>query len=201
MAAAALPALVVELSTSRTFARGDTIFRIGTPARQVFFLLQGRVVLHRYSREGEEVVIHVAHAGEFFAEASLHGERYHCTATAAAPGELAVIDAGPLRSKLRTDPDFAMQWLAIVSGQLRSARARIERLTLRSAAERVRHLLMTEGRGEPASYALRGTARELAGELGLTHEALYRTLAAMEREGALERGPGVLRLLRSPAPG
>jgi CRP-like cAMP-binding protein len=196
-----LPGLVAALARRRALARGDVVFRAGAAARHVFFLLSGRVVLQRFGRGGEEVVIHVAHPGEFFAEASLHGERYHCTATAAAPGELAAIDATALRERLRTDAEFAMQWLAIVSRQLRAARARVERLALRSAAERVRHLLFTEGRGDPPGYALRGTTRELAAELGLTHEALYRTLAAMERDGTIERAPGWLRLVRSPAPG
>jgi hypothetical protein len=34
----------------------------------------------------------------------------------------------------------------------------------------------------------------MASELGLTHESLYRTLAALEAEGAIERGPGEIRL-------
>lgn len=201
MSAIAPPGFVAELATRRSVAKGDVIFRANAPARHVFFLVRGRVVLQRYGRGGEEVVIHAAHAGEFFAEASLHSERYHCTATVAAEGEVASLDAEQLRRRLRSDSDFAMHWLAIVSRQLRSARARIERLSLRSAAERVQHLLVTEGRGDRASYALRGTARELAGELGLTHEALYRTLAAMERDGTIERRDGALALVRSPARG
>lgn len=195
------PALVESLATRRAFRKGDLIFRADAEARQVFYLVHGRVVLHRFGRDGEEVVIHAAHAGEFFAEASLHSGRYHCTAKAATDVEVASLDAGALAAKLRSDADFAMEWLSIVSRQLRGARARIERLSLRNAAERIRHLLITEGRGERPSYTLRGTLRELAGELGLTHEALYRTLAAMERDGTLARRDGMLVLLRSPAPG
>jgi CRP-like cAMP-binding protein len=34
---------------------------------------------------------------------------------------------------------------------------------------------------------LRGTLKDLAAEIGLTHEALYRTLAALERSGEIKR--------------
>ncbi len=35
----------------------------------------------------------------------------------------------------------------------------------------------------------------LAAELAVTHEALYRELAALTRDGLLERAPGVLHLI------
>ena len=38
------------------------------------------------------------------------------------------------------------------------------------------------------------TLKDFARNLGLAHEVLYRKLAAMKREGVIERGDGVLRL-------
>ena len=43
---------------------------------------------------------------------------------------------------------------------------------------------------------LRGNLKDLANELGLTHEALYRTLAALERAGEIKRSKGRIILLR-----
>ncbi|TIT83360.1 MAG: winged helix-turn-helix domain-containing protein, partial [Mesorhizobium sp.] len=37
------------------------------------------------------------------------------------------------------------------------------------------------------TIALRGTAKDLAAELGLTHEALYRTLSTLQAEGIIAR--------------
>lgn len=84
----------------------------------------------------------------------------------------------------------------MLARQLRAIRTRVERLSLKSAAERVRHLLVSEGRGVCCEVVLNGTLKDLARHLGLTHEVLYRTLAAMEREGLIERGNGVLRLVK-----
>lgn len=173
---------------------GATIFRTGSPTHSVFYVESGAVRLLRYGRQGEEVVLHDARPGEFFAEASLDSARYHCDAVASQPSELLRVPADSLRELLNLDSDFARQWIALLARQLRGVRTRVERLSLKSAAERVRHLLVSEGRGPRREVVLDGTLKDLARNLGLTHEVLYRTLAAMEREGIIERGDGVLRL-------
>ncbi len=191
-----VPASVRDLAARRRVEAGGSIFRVGTPARHVYFLVSGRVALNRFGPSGEEVAIHVAGPGEFFAEASLHAERYHCTAVALDDSDVAAIASADLRARIQSDPQFAMVWLESVASQLRQVRARVERLSIKSAAERVRHLLLTEGRGKTPTYTLRGTARELAGQLGLTHEALYRVLAAMQKEGTIARTRREIVLLR-----
>ena len=103
------------------------------------------------------------------------------------------VTATALRDLLDVDREFSRQWVALLARQLRAVRTRVERLSLKSAAERIRHLLVSEGRGTRCEVVLGGTLKDLARNLGLTHEALYRTLAAMEREGVIERGDGVLR--------
>lgn len=189
-----LPPLLAALSTVKDFEANDLVFRAGAPARHVHFLAHGRVVLRRFGVRGEAVSIHAAQAGEYFAEASLYSERYHCSAVVVQHAQVYAIASDGLRALLRRDPDFAMQWLAVVSRQLRHARARVERLCLKAASERVRHLLLTEGSGPSRAYTLRGSVKDLAVELGLTHEALYRTLAAMQRAGSIERDGQMLRL-------
>ena len=84
-------------------------------------------------------------------------------------------------------PEFAHQWVALLARQLHAARARLERLALKSAAERVLHYLHTEGKGPRCEVALAGSVKDLAKELGLTHESLYRTLARLEQDGVVTR--------------
>ncbi len=54
-------------------------------------------------------------------------------------------------------------------------RTRIEQRNIRSARERVRHFLILNAKANGRVFELRGTLKDLAAELGLTHEALYRT--------------------------
>lgn len=182
-------------ATRVSYETGATVFRSGSATHSVFFVESGAVRLVRYGRAGEEVMLHDARAGEFFAEASLDSARYHCDAVASAPSELLQVPATALRELLDADREFGRQWAALLARQLRSARSRVERLSLKSAAERVRHLLVSEGRGPSCELVLPGTLKDLARLLGLTHEVLYRTLAAMERDGVIERQGRTLRLI------
>lgn len=190
---AMLPAALLAASSRLSCPAGTTVFRTGGATHAVFYVKSGAVRLLRFGRQGEEVVLHEARPGEFFAEASLDSGRYHCDAVAAEPSELLKIPAAALRALLDADPEFSRRWIALLSRQLRSARARIERLSLKGARERVLHLLLSEGRGPGCELRLAGTLKDLARHLGLTHEVLYRTLAAMEREGEITRGDGILR--------
>ena len=66
-------------------------------------------------------------------------------------------------------------------------RTRVEQRNIRSARERVRHFLMLNVGPDGRTVKLRGTLKDLAAEIGLTHEALYRTLASLERYGEITR--------------
>lgn len=188
-------------SALRTSARrvacekGVTIFRTGGATHSVYFVESGVVRLVRFGRGGEEVVLHQARAGEFFAEASLDSSRYHCDAVSDSAVELQQVPLEALRELLDADRHFARQWEALLSRQLREVRARVERLSLKSARERVRHLLLSQGRGPQSEIVPSGTLKDLARDLGLSHEVLYRTLANMVNEGIIERDGTTLRFV------
>ena len=61
------------------------------------------------------------------------------------------------------------------------------------AKDRVLHLINSEGQN--GSYAATTGLKSLAGELGVTHEALYRTLAVLEKAQVIRRAEGVLVLM------
>lgn len=182
-----LPTELQASATSGRLAPGDSAFRMGEAAACVFFLRAGAVRLCRHGPQGEVVTIHHAVAGEFFAEASLLSEHYHCDAIATRDSWVESLPSDPLRKLLRSNPQFAEQWVGILSRQLRRTRASVERLSLKGAEHRLRHLLLTEGHGPAGRLEIPGTAKELAAYLGLTHESLYRTMAAMKKNGALQQ--------------
>jgi len=141
----------------------------------------------------DTLVILVADHGECFGEgglienheASLFGARYHCDAICTRAGRCLQLPANALRHCLTNNPNFAMEWIATLSRSLRRQRAAQERLGLKSLRMRVIHYLVdrgVEGRVELDQPILRWAV-----ELGASHEALYRTLAEMEREGVLQR--------------
>ena len=83
----------------------------------------------------------------------------------------------------------------MLAAEVRRQRSNVERMALKSVRGRLLHFLAIEG--ERGKIHLRGTKRELAADLGISHEALYRTIAALKREGALAEDRGSLSYLRA----
>lgn len=176
----ALPSGLRRLAVDFVAAAGEAVFRIGARPRRMLWVVDGEVRLLRRSRNGAEIVLQRARSG-FVSEASLESSRYHCDAIAAADSRLLGLPIEPFREALRNDEEFRTFWMARLAREVRLLRARCERLSLRSAAERVTHCI--EAEGDKGQFELHQTKRAWAAELGLTHEALYRTLASLRRSG------------------
>ena len=84
--------------------------------------------------------------------------------------------------------------MAMLARQIMNLRTQLEQRNIHSARDRVRHYLAINAGADGKTIALPGTVKDLAGELGLTHEALYRTLSVMAAEGEIERRKGSIRL-------
>jgi CRP-like cAMP-binding protein len=185
--------LLQRFARKRCFASGQNVFQLGHQAKAIFRVISGEVQLYRYDVSGHRVLLHRAFSGNFFAEASLNVEQYHCTAICARDSEVEVFNSARFRSLLDDSPSFQKFWIEHLSTELRRQRASVERLSLKSAADRVVHYLMTEG--EPAGeLKLQGTVSELADMLGLSRESLYRTLSKMKKNKTLQQQGTMLKL-------
>ena len=163
-------------------AAGETVFRVGAQPRRMYWVAAGEVRLLRRSRSGGEIILQRAVSG-FLAEASLESPRYHCDALAALDSRLLGFPIEPFRAALRGDEDFRNFWMTRLAREVRVLRAQCERLSLRTAADRIEHYIEAEGRD--GRLELRQTKKAWAAELGLTHEALYRALAGLARAGRI----------------
>jgi CRP-like cAMP-binding protein len=187
------PQALREAARLLEIRRDDTLFRLGDRVCAVYQVIRGEVRMLRYAPNGSEIFLHRARRGEYFAEASLSSERYHCNAVCVKPGRVLMLPVEVLRTCLLENSDFALRWVLTLARNLRTLRARFERLSLKGAQERVLHYLVTE-RGEDGTVVLDQPIKAWAADLGVAHETLYRTLAEMESRGLLERQGRTLRL-------
>ena len=77
-----------------------------------------------------------------------------------------------------------------------AVRTRLELRNIRSASERVQNYLALNTGADGSTIDLKGTVKDLAAELGLSHEVLYRTLHRLESDGKIERVRGKILLNR-----
>ncbi len=185
-----LPAAARTAAIDHQLEAGEPLFRLGDKTSGLCEVITGRVRLVRVDRSGHELVLHVAGPGETLAESSLFSPQYHCDAIASTD---AIVRIYPKRQVLATfaeHPKAALAFTAMLARQVMALRTRIEQRNIRSARERVRHFLALNVAADGRTVVLRGTFKDLAAEIGLTHEALYRTLAALERSGEVKRQDG-----------
>jgi CRP-like cAMP-binding protein len=190
-----LPPRVRATGRERALKRGEALFRAGERTVGLYAIVSGRVRLVRTDRSGREVVLHNARAGETLAEASLFSPSYHCDAIAGTAARVRLYPKAAILSEFAREPESARLFMAHLGRQIMALRTTIERQSIRSARERVRHYLIVNAGADGRTVALHGTLKDLAAELGLTHEALYRTLARMAADREIKRLPGMIKLL------
>lgn len=198
LAARLLASLHRSRVTRHRIGRGASVFRQGDPAAAVFVVETGRVRLTRVLADGAAVVLHVAEAGESFAEASLSAERYHCDAVAEADSIVLALAKPDLLAALATDPAECLALAQALASQVRDLRARLELRNIRSATMRLLAWLRLRASGDPPIVALRRSWTQVADEVGLTREAVYRALATLERRELIRRDGAAVHLMTAP---
>jgi CRP-like cAMP-binding protein len=171
----------------RPLDSGEVLFRQGDPVVTLYRVRTGRIRLVRNLEDGAFVVLHVARPGETFAEASAFADAYHCDAVAEVASEVASLPRADFLAALGSDPDAVLSFARLLAAQVRDLRARAELRGIRAAPARVMAWLRMRASGNPPVVVTNRTWTEIATELGLTREAVYRALAILERDGRIGR--------------
>jgi CRP-like cAMP-binding protein len=173
------------------------LFRSGNRTVGLYEVVKGKLRLVRVDRSGREAVLQVAAAGETLAEASLFSSTYRCDAVATTEAVVRLYPKAILLGELKRHPKLVQAFSEMLAQQVMTLRTRLERRNIHSARDRIRHFLAVNVGADGHTVVLPGTLRELAGDIGLTEEALYRTLARMAGDGEIKRARGTIRLTRS----
>lgn len=121
-------------------------------------------------------------------EASLQSAHYHCDGKVIAHSEITQVPIQEIRVAMESDPAFSTRWIGMLNREVKRLRMQCERLSLHKVQDRLLHLLETEGK--QGRYSLGSGLKSLAGELGVTHEALYRCVSELEKKNCLRRDSG-----------
>ena len=190
-----LPAEIQSSRIERSLVAGQTLFDQGDTTVGVYEVVSGKVRQVRVDPEGRDVVVGIAGPGEMIAEASLFSRTHDCAARAVTNAVVRLYRKANLLAQLERDPQAAISFMATLVEKILNSRIRLERRGIPSARDRVRHYLTTNVGGRERTVALPSSLKDLAAELGLTHETLYRTLSEMRANGEIARLNGKIRLV------
>lgn len=189
-----LPEPLLERGTLTRLSSGERLFSLGSPVASVYFVLEGECKAVRYQPDGQEVIMLRARQGEFFGESAMLVECYVCDGFATRDSSVVAFPVNLFRSLMQSESAFSAGFAFLMAASARRQCSRYERLRLGKARDRVLHLLSCEGDAQ-GNYPLKTPLVELARELGLEPETLYRVLGELEREGLIERERKNLRLI------
>ena len=182
-----LPPSLSERSRTQELAPDECLFHQGDKAHAIFEVERGRLRLVRHAPDSRRITLHTARAGELFAEAALFSPTYHCDAAAATVSSVRIYPKRELLALFRSDSQAAERFMAVLARQIHGLRARLEERNIRSARERLLHHVALHVGADGRTMSVDGTLLDLATEIGLTPEALYRTLSQLEKEGVVRR--------------
>jgi CRP-like cAMP-binding protein len=153
----------------------------------IYEIVKGQVQMVRVDASGREVVLYAAGPGDLFAEAALFSPTYHCDAVTKTGAVVRLFPKAKVLAEFRQNPKAAEAYMALLSREIMRLRTRLEQRNIRSARERILHLLVLNAGADGRTVLLHKTLKDLAAELGLTHETFYRALADLSAQGEIKR--------------
>lgn len=154
-----------------TVGTNETLFNLGLRVRSMYLVTEGLVELVRHSKNGTRMVLFRAGPAQVLAEASAYSETYHCDGVSVKNARLLSVPVATFRSRLERDPGLANAWSANLAHSLQLARIHAEIRGLRTVSERLDAWLSDK------PLPPKGEWQNMAQELGVSREALYRELS------------------------
>lgn len=154
----------------------ESLFLAGGIPEKMFLVETGSIALQRHTENGVTLVLQHARAGQMLAEASAYSDSYHCNAVATAPSRVACLPKQTFLAMMAQDPSRAALWAAKLAREVQAARTRAEIRALPRVADR-----LTAWLAEGNTMLPKGAWQQVASELGVTREALYRELSRRQK--------------------
>lgn len=173
--------------------KGEFLFQTNDKVVGIYYVFSGEIKAMRNLIKGTEVVMMRSQAGDYFGESALAIEYYICDALCTKNAEVAFLSKDSVMTAL-TNNAFSMAFFLAITKSSRRQCSRYERLRLHKAKDRMKHFLICESNSN-GLLVWHSSLLELAGELAIEPETLYRVLAELEKEGMIHRNKKEIQLL------
>ncbi len=181
---------LAELAVTKTYRKGQILFREGAPADGLFIVKEGRIKIYKMSWEGKEQVLHFFGPMEMFAEVPVfQGSNYPASAEALEKSEVIFLPGDLLLNFLRENCDVAIKFLGLLSERLRYFTRLIEDLSLKEVPARLAAYILYHLEKNPDNrneITLDIPRHLLSALLGTTPETLSRVFTRMRSSGYIE---------------
>jgi len=194
-----LPQYLRSISTVQWLQAGNYLFRRGDVVDAAYQVVQGTVGLSCGLPSCEAAPSQLLGAGEFLV--GPEGAHCHNAISQRKDGIVLRIPIHAFRAVLFKDSSFAAAFGMQMVERSQRLHRQFERLSLKSAEERLCHYLMTESDDRTGQVTLKRNFSALANELKIANATLSRLLKNMVAQGRIQRDGRTLRLIWHPSTG
>ncbi|MEP3048986.1 MAG: Crp/Fnr family transcriptional regulator [Roseibium sp.] len=156
----------------RSYGKGERLFHTGDGILNVFLVLDGQIDLIRVTPSGNEIVLHSAGKSTVLAEASVYSKVYHCDAIARSEATVAQLGTKVFKDRLASNRTWGENWAASLAHSVQRARLNTEVRSLKKVSDRFDFWMSVNSGAFPERQI-----KDIAAEIGVSPEALYRELA------------------------
>jgi len=182
-----LPEQLTAQATSLDLERGETLCRRGDRVRLLFALEYGRLTSWVATTDGKQVPLYTVRSGECVPEEALFQD-FHCSdVVAEIRSRVRSFPIIAVKATLLQRPDLAAEFMALLGNRFSALSLSLELRSLRSARSRIMQFIRISAPAGSNGVRLDRTLKNIADDLGLTHEAFYRTLTQLIKEGVVRR--------------
>ena len=180
-------ASLAEHARTKTFKRGDTIFRKDDPGQHLYVVLEGAVKIALPGEFGQEALVALLRGGEFFGElALLDRSPRSATATALEDTRCALLAGDDFLAFVEANPAATKVVLEALAKTIRRLSDRVEDLIFLDVPSRVAKYLLDlaqvkDGAQGEGDLELALTQDELAAFTGASRVSVNRVLGDLER--------------------
>lgn len=184
---------LVKRSQLVSLKKGDYLFHTNDKVVGIYYVLSGEIKALRNLIKGSEVVMMRSQAGDYFGESALAIDHYICDALCTKNAEIIFLSKDSIMDAMKNNV-FSMRFMLAIAKNSRRQCSRYERLRLHKAKDRLKHFLSCES-NQKGLLIWHSSLIELANELAIEPETLYRILAEFEKDGIITRNKKEIQLL------
>jgi CRP-like cAMP-binding protein len=170
-----------KVTRSRSFVKGDLIFREGDQSETLFVVNEGLIKLTKMSLEGKEQIVRLLFPGDFFGLFSLlkNGKHYMNAEVVASSTGICYIEKKDFLKTMENNAELSYRFLLAVNDRLYEADESVGFLSLMEVEQRLARALILfhdKMNAKNGTFALPITKKDLASYIGTTPESVSRKL-------------------------
>lgn len=169
-----------KIGFTRTFKKGEIIYRQGDFATNFCYLKKGRVSTFMTSFDGMEKTLNTANHGELLGEGAFFDKQPRVSsARAVTDCEVVMVDEQLLTGLFEKQPHLAFEFLEILANRIRLLSSQLDSMTFLQADARIaRQLLQNEN-----DNVVTLTHEEIATAVGVSRVTVSKTLSRFAKNG------------------